>query len=266
MQKNNTKKRRWSLNRWTKVSIPVAIAAVMVMVGITMYGMLAYQTDSETAMGSFNLGYNVTVLTEEDDPATASMSVGLNTYSKSVAIQNVGYHTVPCFVRVFVEFSDSDAAAVSGYSLSTNPDGNYYSVLHSGGSGILTEDITDSARSGLSLTPGSISRTSGVSNSSVNLKFTDAYDSHLPAGWTYVATGPLAGYYYYTPILGKGETTPALFDRVATFYPNDYSIHAYKIFVYAESIQAHHLNGAPMTSGETYADIWAEYLALSSVE
>ena len=66
-----------------------------------------------------SVGYN-TITIKEDFTPPKEMNTGENTYKKNVEVKNTG--TVPCYVRVYVAFSDSNVADVSELS----PDGSSF--------------------------------------------------------------------------------------------------------------------------------------------
>lgn len=254
--REKTDKRKFRLKVGKRAVVSLVAAALLV--SVSVFGMLAYQTDAESALALPVVGHNAAnlTITSEELP---EMVQGFNSYSKSVSVVNSSATgSVACYIRVFVEMSDSDAASVSGY---TSDGVNYYSSLHTPGSGILTEDITSAAKSGLTLT-SSGSYTTAATDGTKTLNLTSSFDSHLPTGWVYVSSGTLGGYYYYTEPVKAGETSPSLLTGVLTFFPNAYSVHTYEVYIYAETVQARHLDGSEMESGDNYETIWTEYLTL----
>lgn len=94
----------------------VAMTAVA-LVGIG--GTWAYFTYMQSLQNAFSVGTNTITVTEEFEPLK-EMGTGENVFKKKVQVENTG--TVPCFVRVFVDFSDSGIADISQIS----PDGASY--------------------------------------------------------------------------------------------------------------------------------------------
>ena len=92
-----------------------ASAAAVCLVGITW----AYFTHAQKTKNSFLVGSNTIGITEEYIPPK-KMETGDNLFKKRVQIKNTG--TIPCFVRVFAEFSDQEVKAWSQLS----PDGSVY--------------------------------------------------------------------------------------------------------------------------------------------
>ena len=105
------------------------LIAGMLAIGTASYGVTsAYLSGNE---GSANTLYvaNNRITVDETFPSPDPLTEGENVFTKDVRIKNTG--NVPCFVRVFVDFSDDDVRRSSEVS----PDGtNYYSfdeyILH----------------------------------------------------------------------------------------------------------------------------------------
>lgn len=94
------------------------ILAMCVLCGVGMvWGYFFYGTRNVNAL---TVGANTIRITEEYQQPE-QLTVGANVFRKRVQVENTG--SVPCFVRVFADFSDSDMRARSELS----PDGsNYY--------------------------------------------------------------------------------------------------------------------------------------------
>lgn len=87
-------------------------------------GTAAYFTYWQQLQNNMTVGGNTITVTEEFEPP-AEMTEGENKYKKRISITNTG--TVPCFVRVFVAFSDSSVRDKSEFS--PDKDGtDYYPV------------------------------------------------------------------------------------------------------------------------------------------
>lgn len=102
------------LKRYKKLLL-AAVCLLLISVGATA----AYFTHWKKLQNQFTIGENTIEITEEFDPPK-ELTVGDNIYKKKVQIENTG--TVPCFVRVFAEFSDSSIRKFSELS----PDGSTY--------------------------------------------------------------------------------------------------------------------------------------------
>lgn len=84
-------------------------------------GVLAYFTNKKDSSNKFTVAENVIRIDETfPDP---TIVVGTNTYTKEVKITNTG--TVPCYTRVFLEFSDNDVRSNSTVSTDGT---NYYPI------------------------------------------------------------------------------------------------------------------------------------------
>lgn len=70
----------------------------------------AYFTHAQKINNQFTVGENTISIEEEFEPPK-EMTQGENVYKKKVQIKNES--NVPCYVRVFAEFSDGDIKAIS---------------------------------------------------------------------------------------------------------------------------------------------------------
>ncbi len=130
-------------------------------------------------------------------------------YRKRVQISNTG--SVPCYIRVRLEFSNSTVQNAASFS-SANPD-----------SDTPPDDSTFY---------------------SAQMTASEPYISHLPAGWVYVTEDntagydpvPTSGYYYYSNAVKPGKATDALISWVKMNYGSE-SVQAHDLYVYAESVQ-----------------------------
>ena len=99
-----------------------SLAAVLAVAVIGIGGTYAYFTYMQSLKNSFTIGTNTITVTEDFEPPK-DMEPGENVFKKKVQVENTG--TVPCFVRVFMDFSDSGIADISQIS----PDGmDYYAA------------------------------------------------------------------------------------------------------------------------------------------
>ncbi|MBQ4464539.1 MAG: hypothetical protein II916_01045 [Oscillospiraceae bacterium] len=183
-------------------------AAVLALVG----GILAYFGASDQEPNLIGVGKEEIAVTEVFTPPGQTQDY---VYRKLVKIGNTG--SVPCYIRVRLEFSDSDvqsAASFSADEADAPADSTFFSA---------------------------------------DIHAADAYISHLPDGWVYVkeqgADDPTAGYYYYTSPVAPDSSTAALISWVKMHYGNADAIQAHDVYVYAESVQTVDPN-----SGAAYAD------------
>ena len=101
------------------------LAAVLVacLAAISAAGMAyAYLTDKNTLKNTFTAGINETKLMEDFDPVP--LDTGENIYKKEVWVKNVG--TVPCFVRLFLGFSDQGIFDITEFA---GEDEEFYPVM-----------------------------------------------------------------------------------------------------------------------------------------
>jgi alternate signal-mediated exported protein len=225
----------------------MAAAGVVAAAVLLVAGVYAYLTHSDTATNEFSGGNNEIEVVEEFTPPT-QLEPGVNAYAKKVQIHNSG--NVPCYIRVYVNFSDGDIKKVSGYS---NDGTTYYSAVLDGDE--IAVDVKDEN-----------------GNVVVNK---DKYINHLPAHWVYLPeTGQntdsvddaMGGWFYYTLPVAADGTTSALFDKVLTYFASEADIDAYQIIVYAESVQIRDHDGESATAedkddttGAWYV-MWREFL------
>ena len=104
----------------SKKNMGLAVLACSLLFGIGLTS--AYLINGQYKVNTFTIGSNAIDIVEEYDPPT-ELVTGENVYSKKVQVQNTG--SVPCYVRVFAEFSNSEIEAISEIS----PDGeNFYAA------------------------------------------------------------------------------------------------------------------------------------------
>ena len=82
----------------------VLIGAVLLIL-CCMGGTFAYFTYKESIKNQFTVGYNEIMFNETYNPPE-EIKVGETTFRKNIKVSNTG--TIPCYIRVFCEFSDSD--------------------------------------------------------------------------------------------------------------------------------------------------------------
>lgn len=206
-----------------------ALGVVLLCVGVT----LAYLGAAQKKENQVNVGVGNVSITESQwsEPSTRAME---NSDAKDVKVTNTG--TVPCFVRVYMEFSDSEVADVASVT-----DGNN------------TESTWAAFKTTLA----------GTTNTA-------------PNAWKYVtgdSNDKLNGYFYYTSPVASGSSTSELIRSVKTDYNGDNNtdsnidkIKAYDIIVYSETVQTigtdgtdYGATGYTSTNGGWY-DAWASFL------
>lgn len=179
-----------------------ALVAIGIIVCFALVGMaMAYFSDNASLDDEYSAGVN-TIEVEKTYEPPQELHEGDNIFKKEVRIHNTG--SVPCFVRVFVDFSDSKTKANAYYSSAAN-----------------------------------VTNASDPSWSTV----AEYVNSKLPTGWVYKPINYsgkaeiLDGYFYYTKPLEPGEYTDYLLRSVKMHYDNADTISDVEIVVLAESVQ-----------------------------
>lgn len=109
-----------------KTSLAVLICGVCLL--LLTGGICAYLISVANQTNSFTVGENVTRIEEDFDPPT-TIEAG-ESYEKKVTVRNV--KSVPCYVRVFAEFSDPEQEDAMRLDFNTTDwtvkqtDGYYY--------------------------------------------------------------------------------------------------------------------------------------------
>lgn len=210
------------MKRKTKI-ITASVSVVCVLL-VAVGVVLAYMTDNRDKANSFTVGYDSIEIIEDfaAPPAQSTETI----YKKQVQIKNNG--NVPCYIRVYADFSDSSIRNGSYFSNSDDSTvGPYFSA---------DRDTTN----------------------------TNSYVNNLPEGWAFVPDNDtnnpaLAGYYYYTKPVQPNESTPTLFKYIKTNYTTDENeIRQYDVMIYAESVQTVLKDGSQASS---YSQAWSEFLS-----
>lgn len=207
-----------------------ALLAMCVCVSVTFCAAFAaygYFTDNRDKDNSVKAGNNV-IGVDEDYIPPSEQTPGNNDYKKEINVENNG--NVPCYIRVYADFSDSSVRERSYFS---NDGSSFYSAKR---------DLTDSS--------------TYVSNLSQGGK--------AALNWVFIpddAGNDLSGYYYYTLPVAPGESTATpLFTYVRTSNASIDEIKQYDIIVYSESYQTTDSNGEYYSD---YAAAWTDYLGRS---
>ena len=207
------------------VVLVVTLSVIALTIGVTFAYFIA-QTHEQT--NTVDIGYNRVSIVEDFSPPNEQ--VDNTVYKKTVSVQNNG--TVDCFVRVYMDFSNSEIRDISFLSSSENLDNpTFYSAKR----------VSD--------------------NTSEEL-----YINHLPENWVFVSDNDsntkLSGYYYYTEPVKKDEITIPLFNYVKTDYTDaSDKIQQYDIIVYAESVQTIGENSVDFSNeADGWKKAWSEFL------
>lgn len=195
-----------------------AVSVLSIVIGVT----IAYLGDNKTKENTVTVGHGDVSIDENfDEPSEMSME---NDITKKVQVQNTG--TVPAFVRVYAEFSDSELA-------------KHAKVKYSD-----TEYSWNDFKTKLDFQNPTLTSSK----------------------WRYVpeidANGALGGYFYYTEKLNESDTTPQLFDSVTIDYQkyngdaldttdsNIDRIQPLEMIVYSELIQTVETGSSTVTEDE----------------
>ncbi len=207
-----------------------ALLAVCVCVCVAVgaaFAAYGYFTDDHGKDNSVKAGNNV-IGVDEDYIPPSEQTPGNNDYKKEINVSNNG--NVPCYIRVYADFSDSNVRERSYFS---NDGSSFYSAKR---------DLSDSSTYVSNLSQGEMAA----------------------SDWVFVpddADTDLAGYYYYTLPVAPGESTKTpLFTYVRTANASIDEIRQYDIIVYSESYQITDPDGEYYTD---YAAAWTDHLGRS---
>ena len=200
-----------------------ALGAVLLSMGVT----LAYLATAQNKENNITVGMGDVSVTESNwqSPETMHME---NFHDKSVAVTNTG--TVPCFVRVYMEFSDSEAASAAKVRGAVGSDHSW-------------SDFREALAN-----PANI----------------------ISPKWIYVdsdTNGKLNGYFYYTEAVAPEAATAELIKAVSTdFNGNDNTdsnvnkIQNFDIIVYSETVQTIDTDGTDYGETNDWHTAWAKFL------
>ena len=208
-----------------KIIVAAAISALVI--GISCIT-VSYLGSTDSLDNKFRIGHNKSSVDEEFEPKI--QQTGVNIYKKTVAVKNE--NNVPCYARLYVDFTDSVSAEKSYFSNDKYTDDNgtgcdFYSAVRNVSEDTFVKHLND--------------------NDSEGAKWVFVPDNQTGAD------AVLAGYYYYTGVLEPGESTESLFKQVKVVNrdSND-DINAFNVLVYSETVQA---------KGYTnYKAAWTEFL------
>lgn len=209
------------MKRKAKIITVTAAAGILVLAGV--FAVYAYFTDNAKTDNTLFPAENELEISEDYVPPV-EQKTGENIYKKEISVINRG--NAPCYIRVYMDFSDSTVSKRSYLSNdpSQSPDSFYKA------------ERTDAS---------------------------DTYISHLDLvapGWTFVPDASptaLAGYYYYKEPVAPGEKTTSLLTFVKTLNESNDDIKQYDIMVYAESVQVSDMKGKKY---ENFEEAWTDIL------
>ena len=204
-----------------------ALIITIVSVGAVIIGSVlianAYFTDYTVTDNTITPAENILEISEEYEPPV-EQEEGENIYKKRISIENNG--NSPCYIRVYMDFSDSDVRSRS--YLSNDPEMNPDSFF-------------------------------SAERSSEGTTYISRLELVAP-NWVFVpddSSSKMAGYYYYKNPVPAGEATEPLMTYVKTVNADQDDIKQYDIMVYAESIQLSDSQGRVF---EDYTDAWENTL------
>ncbi len=127
---------RWHprLRTLSYLALPIAALAAFLLVCLfhaPPEGAMAYLTGRDGTENDFTAGVNTSQVVEQF--SQSSLTTGANTFEKEVAVQNTG--DIPCYVRVFLAFSDSSICGISELSadgVNFYPEADFRTHLNAG--------------------------------------------------------------------------------------------------------------------------------------
>lgn len=205
---------------------------------------LSFLGGNASLINNFLIGHNKSSIDEEFEGGT--QTTGSKVFGKIVKVKNED--NVPCYVRVYMDFSNSDAENKS--KLSNDDKTNTESQFYEAAKAISDSDGKDTYIEQLASATGTVA----------------------PA-WIYVPDTDLGGYYYYLLPLEPNTETGSLIQQVKVENGADEgSIKDFNIFVYSETVgtkdSASDVNWESLTPEEKEAwktkalNAWTEFLQL----
>lgn len=201
-----------------------SLAVILLSAGVT----LAYLGTAKKKENKVTVGKGDVSITEStwSEPEIQLME---NTTPKDVKVTNTG--TVPCFVRVFMDFSDSEAVDFAKVQAT-----NYFYYKWD----VFTTE--------LKADPNTVSK-----------------------NWVFVESDTtnhnLDGYFYYTKPIAPEKSTDALilavktdFNGINNYDTNIDKIKAFDIIVYSETVQTIGTDGTDYGAANAWQTAWEEFL------
>ena len=225
-----------------KKKIILLSAAAVLLTAILVGSVIAYFAAKEDKPNLVTVGEDDISVAEEFTPPAQSDEFS---YRKLVKIDNTG--TVPCYVRVRLEFSDSSVQQFASFSSENQGEKDPTPTDDKFKKAFIPDNTSDKSY----------------------------YVNDLPDGWVYVWDGNASsynnpavtnGYYYYTKPVKPGESTDALLSWVKMNYATTADIKAHDIFVYAESVQtvnANTGNDYSAENGDGWQQAWHDFVGES---
>lgn len=208
-------------NKKKFAAICIGVLILAASVGTT----LAYLGAKKYADNKIKVGTDIAEVSETfTEPSTQQQN---NETTKEIKVKNTG--SVPCFVRVYAEFSDSEIASIAKVN---NDDTNTFNYTW------------DAYKTELAKTTNT-----------------------LAADWQYIpesGTGSdsvLGGYFYYTKVVPVDNATSSLIKKVQVNYKTDNidEIRDYEMIVYTETVQTVDTNGTEYSDNQ-WRTAWERFL------
>ncbi len=187
---------------------------------MTAYAFLG--SKPEEKINTIRVGEQAETIQETFDEPTVQNTTDI--VQKIVNVKNTG--SVPCFARVYLDFSDSSVQ-------------NQAEIIYTKDNIKQTKKWTEFLN--------------------------DLPDSWTYISETDETNGTtLGGYFYYTQILNPNSTTASLIDAIKTNFQNVNDISDFEIIVYSETVQTVEINTSGTVYQDTdYLNAWKSFLHIS---
>ena len=227
-----------------KPIILISLVIILILIG----SVLAYLFTSDGADNEIKVTNADVTIDEEFDKS--NLKPGYNVYQKTVPITNKGEN--PCFVRVFMDFSDSSLIGDATSDVRT-----YFSNAESKPSVPAATDTPDSDIWKLAAEKTWLDENWVYIDYDGSKKYMT--NSGLVTETAIDSLKGLGGYYYYKIPVAPDESTSPLISWVMTYFKDAQKIKIYDILVYTETIQTIGIDGTEYTDAD-WADAWKAYL------
>ena len=199
--------------------VAVAVLVAMAMVGVTALT-LGFLGDKTAITNKFKIGHNKSSV--EEDVGDLAQSTGTKYHKKIVKIKNED--NVPCYVRVYMDFSDSTYAKKSS----------------------LSNESAETAEAAGALTYYSAERKIDTSDGeNTYIEMLAAAANTTAKKWVFIPENDtedgalLGGYYYYIVPVEPGKSTDSLIQWIKIENEDDANnIKAFNVLVYSETVRA----------------------------
>lgn len=225
--------------------IIAAVVAVLLVGAI-----IAYLMANDKKINDFVVGRGDDTVEETFNKPT-KLSVGsANPFQKQVQVKNTGEN--PCFVRVYMDFSDS---SVKGMTY-------FYDVTKDSESMPIFYQMDNNGDYVLDAEGNKIILPDWYKANSVD---TEGTENWLDEKWVYVSDtdNGLYGYFYYTVPLDPDASTEDLINWVTTVFGD--KVKQFDIYVYSETVQTIGIDGTDYgipdaTGAYNWREAWTKYL------